>query len=315
MNKLIVLIGPPCSGKSTYVKTVLEVDPDIVVVSRDNIRLMLYGKGYKQNAKDEEVISEIEHTTISSLLSKKKTVIIDGCNVKAEYLDNIKEKYSYLAKIEFILVPQLSNVELTPEILVDRNIKRFESGQHWQNVPEEIIRKFYNRYQSLINTYDFSTIEKEPIKAIIPSFKLPPTYIFDIDGTLLQAEGRSHYNATDEEILNDIPVVSTMAIFELFYNTGLTDILLVTGREEKYRDVTIKWFTDRGYAINSSKLFMRASKDYRPDYIVKREIYNNQIKENFDVIGVFEDRKQVIEKCWNKLGLFVFDVGQGKNWY
>ena len=43
MSKLIVLQGPPCSGKSTWAKEYVRNNKDTVIVSRDSFRLQFCG--------------------------------------------------------------------------------------------------------------------------------------------------------------------------------------------------------------------------------------------------------------------------------
>ena len=59
-----------------------------------------------------------------------------------------------------------------------------------------------------------------------------------------------------------------------------------------------------------SDLYMRKDGDYRPDCIVKREIYEQEIKDKYDVVGVFEDRDSCV-KMWRALGLTCFQVADG----
>nr|DAI39653.1 MAG TPA: polynucleotide kinase [Caudoviricetes sp.] len=56
---------------------------------------------------------------------------------------------------------------------------------------------------------------------------------------------------------------------------------------------------------------MRKEKDYRKDSIVKTEIYNEYIKDKYCVTAVFDDRDQVVNDCWRKLGLLCNQVWKG----
>jgi hypothetical protein len=60
------------------------------------------------------------------------------------------------------------------------------------------------------------------------------------------------------------------------------------------------------------ELYMRKTDDYRDDTIVKRELYENYIKDKFNVVAVFDDRPKVL-RMWRKLGLFTFNVAQHEN--
>jgi hypothetical protein len=57
-------------------------------------------------------------------------------------------------------------------------------------------------------------------------------------------------------------------------------------------------------------LFMRPAGDTRKDSIVKREIFDAEIAHRWRVIGVFDDRRQVV-RMWRALGLTVFQVAEG----
>jgi hypothetical protein len=47
---------------------------------------------------------------------------------------------------------------------------------------------------------------------------------------------------------------------------------------------------------------MRATADPREDYIIKKEIYETQIKDKYDVLFCLDDRKQVTQ-MWREQGL------------
>jgi len=55
---------------------------------------------------------------------------------------------------------------------------------------------------------------------------------------------------------------------------------------------------------------MRKHGDYRPDDIVKKEMYDAFIKDQYNVLGVFDDRLKVV-RMWEGLGLWVFNCNQG----
>jgi len=57
-------------------------------------------------------------------------------------------------------------------------------------------------------------------------------------------------------------------------------------------------------------LFMRATGDQRRDHIVKEEIFDREIRGRYHVVGVFDDRAQVV-RMWRSLGPTVFQVAEG----
>ena len=56
---------------------------------------------------------------------------------------------------------------------------------------------------------------------------------------------------------------------------------------------------------------MRTEWDFRQDYEIKKEIYENEIKDKYDVKYVFEDRDQVVNMYRNELWLTTLQVGNG----
>jgi len=50
--------------------------------------------------------------------------------------------------------------------------------------------------------------------------------------------------------------------------------------------------------------------DGRKDAVVKREIFDREIRDNWRIVGVFDDRQQVV-RMWRALGLTVFQVAEG----
>lgn len=147
--------------------------------------------------------------------------------------------------------------------------------------------------------------------------------IFDIDGTLadishrrellIQGKKKEFYELMGNDEINP-PVMLILESIQS-YSKGIK-FLFVTGRMEKHREKTADWIYNNTRYVSiehedSHQLLMRKNSDNRPDDIVKREIYEDHIKDKYDVIAVFDDRKRVID-MWISLGLFVFDVGQGK---
>ena len=85
-------------------------------------------------------------------------------------------------------------------------------------------------------------------------------------------------------------------------------VLLVSGREDKYREQTIN-FLDK-HQINHEKLMMRETGDFRKDSIIKKEIFDTQIRGFYNIDFVLDDRNQVVE-MWRQLGLTCLQVAEG----
>jgi hypothetical protein len=84
-------------------------------------------------------------------------------------------------------------------------------------------------------------------------------------------------------------------------------LIILSGREDKSKEHTCSWLKEN--KINFDNIYMRKTGDFRKDSIIKKEIYDEFIKDKYTVMGVFDDRPQVV-RMWKELGLFVFNVYQ-----
>jgi hypothetical protein len=142
-----------------------------------------------------------------------------------------------------------------------------------------------------------------------------PAIIVDLDGTLAHHDDRDIFDSSrvDEDTLD--PAVYLLVTN---YSMGVQEpgtgehiaymILIVTGRWETCREETAQWLNH--WSIQYEQLYMRRDGDYRPDYVIKREIYETAIKGNYRVDLVLEDRDQCV-KMWREQGLTCFQVAEG----
>lgn len=141
-------------------------------------------------------------------------------------------------------------------------------------------------------------------------------YIFDIDGTLADCSQRLHFIQQEEpdwesfykDCVNDKPVAPILELARTLQNFHAT-LVFVTGRPDKYMFETTEWLCDQ-FDTDTIILFMRKNGDHRPDYVVKKEIYDEYIKDFYTIDGVFEDRKQCVD-MWRSLGLTCYQVADG----
>lgn len=136
------------------------------------------------------------------------------------------------------------------------------------------------------------------------------TYIFDLDGTLALFKETNHrmpYGFEADLILQDVVNESVATTLRALRAFGFK-IILLSGREDYCKPQTIKWLEENKICFD--ELYMRKTNDNRKDSIVKQEIYNEQIKPQYNVIAIFDDRDQVVE-MWRELGLTCFQVAKG----
>jgi hypothetical protein len=136
---------------------------------------------------------------------------------------------------------------------------------------------------------------------------LPKAIMVDLDGTLsLGHSGRTWYDAKtcNQDALNEpvAEVVRSMA------EKGIL-ILLCSGRMDTYLDPTLEFLEK--YNIEYDKIWMREAGDYRPDSIIKHNMYDEKIKDKYEVLFVLDDRQQVVDMWRLAFGLTVFQVAPG----
>ena len=133
MNKLLILVGIPASGKSTFAKQWVEEDPKTrVIVNRDSIRR---GLGVYWVPSREGLVSDIEYCYVKSAMDWNYDVCIDATNLNPNYLSQwvnlaIDEKYT----IEY----KKFDISLEEALERDKN-REFSVG-------EKVIVGFYNKY-------------------------------------------------------------------------------------------------------------------------------------------------------------------------
>ena len=143
--------------------------------------------------------------------------------------------------------------------------------------------------------------------------------IVDIDGTLANISHRRKYVEQKPKdwdkffagIKDDTPNKWCVEIINRFSRTqGSYGIILCTGRMEKHLPETKKWLAKLNIPFDT-EIFSRKDGDFRPDDVVKEEIYLNRIKPEFDpILFVIDDRKRVVD-MWRRNGLVCLQCDEG----
>ncbi len=142
-----VMVGAPGSGKSTHVAKLLELHPDAVVISGDEIRAELYG-----NADIQGNYVEI-HDRMLEILEESvaRTIVMDGTHYKAAYRKEavaMLNSYGY-CKITAVVLDKPLAVCLRQNASRDRK------------VPEEVIERMHASLQASLKN-----ITNEPFHRI-----------------------------------------------------------------------------------------------------------------------------------------------------
>lgn len=148
MNKFIMMVGLPASGKDYWIKEFLKgVDEEYVVLSSDEIRGELYGDESEQGNPTE--VFNLMHKRLKSALMLGKNVIYNATNTRvknrAPALEIVKKYKDYMVYAEIIAttLPQCYH----------NNMKRE------RKVPREVIKRMYMNWEPPHYFEGFNRIE------------------------------------------------------------------------------------------------------------------------------------------------------------
>lgn len=313
MTKLTILRGLPGSGKTTLAKAEY---PNSVLVERDILRVELYplekGQAYYVHPdfqRREARVTQILHNRIKDLLAQGVDVVSADTSLSAR---TVKD----LARVARSVGGHIEVEVVVVDTPVEECIRRQKFRPEDEQVPEEVIRSMHGRYFPLkevdLTNVMASKDEKaakfyaslEPVK---PLTGAPWALIVDIDGTVATHEGiRGHHDY--HRVLEDAPKDDIIELVNVLWPEHASPVIFVSGRPDSCREDTVEWL--KAHGLPSDNLFMRKTGDFRPDYLVKYELFNEHIRGNYNVRYVLDDRNQVV-KMWRALGLTCLQVAFG----
>lgn len=294
----MLCVGIPASGKSTWSKDKVKYDKKWVRVCRDDYRFML-SQAQILDPKGEKLVTKMVENAISAAANARYNVIVDQTNVNIKYLRDMVEFCQNYGDVTFKIF------DIPLKTALERDVARDAS------VGEDVIKRMYKNHLDLFDSnFDFSTRKKKDRMVDNIKWKvngnIPKAVIFDIDGTLAHNNGKRGYfdwNNVDRDSVDE-KVRETLKIYK---NAGY-EIIVVTGRDGSSEELTKMWL--QKHKIPFDHYYTRPEGDFRKDSVVKKEIYENDIKGNFNVLGVYDDRNQVVS-MWRSLGLKCFQVMDG----
>jgi len=291
---LFIARGPQATGKTTFAKKWVSERPgERARVNRDDERFSTFGK-YVLPPELEGVITKIELAKIEALLASGKSVISDNMNLRAKYLKPM------------LLLAKKYNVQVIyKDFLVELEEAIRRNAARDRVVPEEVLRKTYASFVRKGSFPKFPTLEDfvSPIEPYVPLRDKPTAYIVDIDGTLATMNGRSPYEWS--KVIDDLPVEAVISLVKDLKAAG-HQILVTSGRDAVCMADTALWLEIN--EVPFDHLFMRPEDNMEKDLIIKGRIFDEKIRENYNVLGAIDDRLQVCE-LWYEVGVPLFRVG------
>lgn len=284
--KAIITVGISASGKTTYAKS---LDNSWVNVNRDDLRFSLTSatdwSNYKYKKSTESMITEVQKSMVVQARDLGKNVIISDTNLNPKTL----EMWDTLLK-DLGYEVQVKHFPIKLEEAWKRDAGRIRGVGH------SVIYQQWLRYSKLYGEVDTPT-------PITTEYR-PKAVIFDVDGTLAQMNGRSPFDwhrVKEDTLRKEVYDMCVGYLSEGYH------ILIVTGRDGCCYNDTVEWL-DKHY-VPYQKVYSRAEGDTRPDTVIKKEIYDNYIKDSYDVRACVDDRPCMV-RLWYSMNIpTVISVG------
>jgi len=283
-QELIVSIGLPGCGKTTWAMDFIKHNPEYYNFNRDDMRLMLQGRGrYNKFTKvRENVVTDIMQHGVEAALKEGKSVIISDTNLDP----NRNMDWNQIATNCGATYKEQLFTDVPMGLCLLRDSKReYPVGQ---GVIEGMFKKYRNVY------WPKPAYNKD----------LKDCYIVDVDGTIAEMHNRRPYDWN--KVGDDLPKTDVIDIVNTLSHNN--KIIILSGRDGCSQDLTEQWLEKHG--VQYDEIYMRAPGDSTVDYKVKEDLYNQHIKGVYNVKGVFDDRDQIVFQ-WRHLGLTCLQINYG----
>ncbi|MFC0530903.1 phosphatase domain-containing protein [Phytohabitans kaempferiae] len=296
MPRLIITRGLPASGKTTFAK---KLQPGVVRVNRDDLRRMLHGERLYTTWAEGQVTTA-QRALVEALLQARADVVVDDTNLSSRLVREWAQMATrYGATFE---------VHDFTDIPVEECVRRDADRPEAERVGAEAIRRLHERYLAG-RTLPLPVPDVAPGRPAVvyaPPPDAPKIVLVDIDGTVALMGDRSPFDM--RRVGEDQPHHAVIAAVRAMHAAGHA-IVYCTGRDESARPATELWL-DQHVGVPYEALYMRDLHDSRRDSVVKHDIFEREVRDRYHVVGVFDDRMQVV-KMWRELGLTVFQVAEG----
>jgi shikimate kinase len=287
MKKLVVLVGPPGSGKSTFAQECV-------------------GIGWIRINQDDQGKDHIR--LFEEAVNLGKDIVVDrmgfSYHQRQRYIEFAKAN-GYHTEIVILYASHSICMERMSRRTNHPTIKDTETAKR-------VLAFFFSKYEPV------EASEADLITKRGQSGYCHPAIICDLDGTLcnvkhrqhyVQREGKKDWNKFFLEMVNDTPNNNVLEILKRFSKDH--DIVFCSGRPKEYEQLTIDWLykhvTPHGF---NTHLLMREAGDHRPDSIVKEIILDFDILTQWKPAFILDDRNQVVD-MWRARGFECHQVAPG----
>lgn len=328
MRTMWIFKGLPGCGKSTEAAAMIKKEPGRWVrVNRDDLRGMVVGPGNNpftsgNKADREDLVRNLKNEIVRQAFREGFDVILDDTHLVPSTVKKLHELAISVGDVKVIE----RGVNVDVETCIARDAKR--TG--FANVGEKVIKDMA-RMSGVDKGRKLSDKEAYYPPRWAPGGggdngvpynddpKLLTTIDCDLDGTTSLLNGRSPYDAStcDQDPPNPPVVECIKAMYVYLSGRAVAEgkdpralkIIFTSGREDKYRVPTEAFLAQHLPGI-PYELHMRRSGDQRKDSVIKREMFDENIKGKWNILFVLDDRNQVVDN-WREMGLHCFQVAPG----
>jgi hypothetical protein len=148
--------------------------------------------------------------------------------------------------------------------------------------------------------------DTEPVLPVLP----PASVVVDLDHTIADSFWRDplmvmgQWDTYYTESVKDEPFGWMLDLLHGYRDLGYK-IVCVTGRPERWRQLTVNWMYRNGVAVDD--LLMRRDDDHRPQAEVKPDLVEEYFEDLSSVAFAIEDREDVCA-AYRRMGLNVLKV-------
>lgn len=296
MTTLAITRGLPGSGKTTRARQWVDANPAARTrVNRDDLRMTLFGVTWGLDYAQENAVTFAQHAAVRGLLRAGWDVVVDDTNLRLRHA----RAWANIA-VEVGADLEVWDINVDVEECVRRD------GARTRVVGEHVIRGMAARYRFPLPAVTPSERAADTApRAYEPNTSLPSAWLVDVDGTLALMGDRSPYDTT--RVSEDTPNPTICDLAGMLRAEGHA-LVIMSGRDEECRTDTAAWL-DHNLG-DYDALHMRGHLDRRPDYLVKADLFDAHIRDRWNVIGVLDDRTQVV-RMWRSMGLTCLQVADG----
>lgn len=314
-QKIIILIGISGSGKTTYAKKLMNSSSNFIRVNRDDIRKQITASNKLLLSNElEELVTKFQDEQIRIALKSGFNIVVDNTNLKQKYINDIINQYNHLADIEIV---KLDIHPIDAKMRVARRDgtagNNLDYVLYCLNNLDYIDKQYITNNNLNLEKFHYP---KKVIEPYVRKSSLQDCIICDLDGTLslYDHNEKSPYDRDFENDNVNEAISSYLDELSKWHDINFnqfTKIFFFSGRNSKFEKQTRQFLNKALDNKVEYTLVMRNENDTRRDSVIKLEMFEDYVRDKYNVLAVFDDRLQVIEECWNPLGVFVFNCNNG----